>query len=1230
MSVRRRRLAPMLLLFFLSGAAGLAYQIVWSRQLVLVFGNTLLATSTVVAAFMGGLAAGSYALGRYVDAGPRRLLRLYAALEAGIGVFALAFPLLQEGVTPLYAALSRAAAGSVPLVNLARFAVSFGLILVPTFLMGGTLPVVLKRFADGGRALGRLAGIFYGLNTAGAVVGCLASGYWLLGAVGMRRTTWIGAGLNLAVAAAAWLLGRGDGAQGLRLEDEERAAAAPVPPHEKLVVRAVLAGAALSGFCALAYEMLWTRMLNLFLNNNVYSFTAVLATFLTGIALGSLAYSALLSGARRPVLLFAAVQLGIALWGWATPFLFELLQGPLFSRESAALTLGKTAAVMIVPTVLMGVALPLAVQICRRGPHREGTTVGTVYAVNTVGSILGSFAAGFVLVPKLGLHGGLLLVVACNLLAALLAVAAVARPAARPAWALGTGALAAATVLASPATLFRDLYERAQPNADILSYEEGRVANVVVYDFHRSGYRDLFLNAIEEASSRLWHVQLFKMLGTLPPMVHPEPGRALMIAFGAGMSAGAAIDHVESLEVVDLNPDVEAVAAAFSHENRDVIRHPRLRRVVNDGRNALLLSPDRYSVIISDATNPKTFDSWTLYTREFYELVRSRLEPGGVFCQWFVVPLPHDAVKVLLRTFREVFPHASLWCVYGSSQCMMLATPQRLTIDHGALARRLEPHWQTSGLAEFGIGDVDKFLSFLLLGEDELGLALRDVERLNTDDLPYAQFQVGGEAEGVRAFLDLLEHQASLEPYLVGAGETSRRRLEAYRSLARRLHLGFLLNNQAEVEEAGAVAARAGLGDDENVRSGLRYDSKRREYFEARVAGFPADANAHASLGYIYWREGRLGEARAALARALELAPDLANARANLARVLRDLGRYDEAERVWLAVREANPARDVLPLVRRELDTLNLRRRLRWEPASVPLHLALADAQRSAGSLVAAAETTAAASALAPGDTGVLVRLAALHEDLEFVDEALETYRRLAAALPGDPRVAARVDQFEVLARDRGARQRWLNGNEIVLSTPGGDGGHPEACRRATEAWSTYPPEGRIGARDLERAAALYEAAVDERRDHMHAYADAARIHEALGHPDRAAALWRRGLAVAPGDAGAENEARRLELLAGVGRGDETADTLAEIGHRYRVSGEVERAIAFLERAAKAGPDRAATWVDLAGACVDAGRYPEAVSALERAVATAGPEATALRDRLRRLKQAVGDGRTAG
>ena len=578
-------------LFFLSGISGLIYQIVWTRTLVLVFGNTLLANSTVLSAFMAGLAAGSFVLGEYIDRRPRKLLRLYAFLEAGIGLFGLAFPFLAAVATPFYSSLYQALGENLLLLNLIRFALCFVLIVLPTFFMGGTLPVLVKYFVKNLERIGYQVGFLYGLNTAGAVAGCIAAGYWLLGAVGMQSTTWIAVAINLGVAAIAWVFARGETEVGNPVESAPATSQSSEPERpSKAVVIAVLVGIGISGFCALAYEVLWARMLNLFLNNNIYSFTATIATFLAGIALGSLVYAKVLSRIKSQLALFAGIEIAIGLFAYATPFLFNLLQGALFSQQTESLTILKTAVVMLAPTILMGIAVPLAVQICQWGAGREGRSVGAVYASNTIGSILGAFVAGFVLIPVFGLHRALIAVAALNIAAGFLVLSA--RGSRRLVLAGSYTALVAVMLIAAPQSLFRDLYRTSNPGSEILHYQEGKVVNVVVYDFFKAGYKDLHLNGIEEASSRLWHVQLFKLLGTLPVVAHEDPDDALMIAFGAGMSAGACAQLVSSLDCVDLNPDILGPAEIFRDENLNVIDNPRLNVLVNDGRNELLLSSE--------------------------------------------------------------------------------------------------------------------------------------------------------------------------------------------------------------------------------------------------------------------------------------------------------------------------------------------------------------------------------------------------------------------------------------------------------------------------------------------------------------------------------------------------------------------------------------------------------------------------------------------------------------
>jgi len=1210
MQRQRRTRFLMLTLFFLSGISGLVYQIVWTRMLVLVFGNTLLATSTVLSAFMAGLALGSYGFGRYIDERPRPLIKIYALLEAGIGLYALAFPFLLAGAEPVYSALYSALEGNIALLNLVRFATCFVLILIPTAFMGATLPVLVKRFVEGSGTLGRDVGFLYGLNTAGAVAGCIAAGFLLLRTMGMHGTTIVGVAINLGVAAIAWWLAGADAPTAApRGRAAEQTETSCVTIHDTWTIRMVLIGVGLSGFCALAYEVLWARMLNLFLQNNIYSFTAVIATFLAGIAIGSLAYSRFLSRLRNQVVLFVVLEVGIGLMAYATPHIFSLLQQSLFEKMSNPMALAKTAVIMIGPTVLMGIAVPAAMQICQRGPRREGSSVGTVYAVNTVGAILGAFVAGFVLLPYIGLNRGLIIVTSLNIVAGLLALLPVTTPKRRPGWLVVFAAGLVLAFLATPPTLFRDMYQRAQPNADILVYEEGKVANVVVYDFFRAGYKDLFLNRVEEASSRLWHVQLFKMLGVLPVVVHEDPDDALMVAFGAGMAAGAASQLVSGLDCVDLNPDIDGVARAFTHENLDVINNPKLNRIVNDGRNTILLSPRQYSVIISDATNPKMFDSWTLYTEEFYELVDSRLKPGGVFGQWVLIPLPGDSIQVILKTFKSVFPHASLWCIYGSSQCLMLGTPERLEIDYEAFSDRLAPAIAATGMEEYGIDSVEKFMSFLLLGEDELEQALQSTTITSTDDLPHPQFQTEQGLEGVKASLDLLKYQRSAVHYVTNMGDQADevdRKLDAYRSISRRLNMGYLLNNASEYREAKQVATDAGFGVDPNVAFMLGYDQNRRRYFERRIAEHPDDANAHNNLGHIYRHERRYDEAIELFRTAISTNPDFANAYVNLARAYTDATMFDDAIVTLLELRRINPTKSVLRLVDNEFLRIRALRSERFQGPTAELSLALADTYRFDGDTVTAASLTQRATDQGGGDAETYLRLAAAYEDLEFIDRALATYEKLATLRPEDERIRAKVDDFRLLSRDRSARQRWLNSVEIIFHQDDRPTGHPPSCAAAADAWNDYDRNGRIGTDQLEQAAALFEESIDAKQDDMHAYMEAATIYEVLGHYPRALSVWHRGLELAPGNPTATSAIRRIELLAALDEGNldpaREARTLDELGKLLMLGGKFERALPYLEQALEITPDDAALWASVGGGREGAADFDGAIEAFERAL----------------------------
>ncbi len=1233
------------ILFFFSGAAGLVYQIVWTRELVLIFGNTMLAASTVLSAYMAGLAAGSFAAGKYVDKRPRKLIRVYALLEAGVGIYALLFPLLLTVVAPLYTGIYQALKGNMAAVNLSRFVICFALIVIPTFLMGATLPVLLKRFVEETGLIGRQVGLFYGLNTIGAVAGSLVCGFLLLRVLGMRLTTLTAAAVNLLIAIAAWLVGKEkkgsrelSPAAAAKKEEKEK----PAAGYSRMTVRLVLIGIGISGFCALAYEVLWTRMLNLFFHNTVYSFTTMLAAFLVGIALGSLIYAKFLSRIANRVLLFILVEIGIGLLAYATPFIFNLLYEPLFSRPAEALTGLKAAVIMIGPTLLMGIALPLAVQICQRGPQREGSSVGTVYAVNTVGSILGAFAAGFLLVPALGIHKSVIAAVSLNIIAGLLLLISIARTKLRAVYVFVAAGILAILFIIAPADLFRNLYREKQAAADLVFYKEGRIANVVVYDFKTSGYKDLYLNGIEEASDRLWHVQLFKLLSVLPVAVQPHPDDALMIAFGAGISAGACIDLVDYFECAELNPDIFEEAGLFTKENRDVIHNPKLNMIINDGRNHLLLTPRKYSLIISDATNPLTFDSWTLYTKDFYELCKNKLKPGGVFCQWIPIPLSGDAVKVILKSFKSVFPHASFWSIYGCSQCLMLATPERLEIDYRELSSRLPALLAKSGLTDYGVDSVDKFLSFFLLGEDELDEYLKGFQKINTDDLPGAQFHSGHNRQGIETGLELLKYQGAITPYLTGMGEEKGRiqvSLNNYRTISRMLNIGFLKNSGLEFKKAYAFASEAdpALVRDKNIACMLQYDSARKDYFLKRLRQFPDDANAHNTLGFIYWQEGDYRQAIAELELAVKLKPDFANALVNLAQAYLDAAQYDAAVEKLLKVREINPALNVVNMTLNEFRLIHNLRKLRYQPGNPDLYMNLGRGFLDRQAIGKSIQAYKAALELRNNNPQILHSLAFIYESIDLLDKSLEYYERLEKATSGDKeadkqlkaQVAEKIVKLRAVQSDPGARQEWTAA-KLNIPSASAQGQHPAECRRALELWSTYDFTGKISWKNLEAAALEFKKVIARDKKHMHAYADAAAIYEYMGNYREAADIWRKGLEVASDNRLAVNNLRRMELLLELDNrpaSQRRAELYNELGVLSWRNGLVEDAIVYFEKALENEPDYAMTYANLGLNYTDAGMYPEAVGALEKALALAPniEYAQQMKERLAWLKNTIAE-----
>jgi spermidine synthase len=749
---RKQRRTPdvrrplLLLVCTVSGFSALVCELVWSRMLVPVFGNTVAATSLVTCVFMAGLALGGYWGGRRAGSvrDLRQALATYALLEAGIGLSAVLFPYLMMIVAPLVRVMATVAGGSPWSANLVRLLFFFVLLLPPTFLMGATFPVIGSAFTGGGRHTGHDAALVYGFNTLGGTIGVLASGFVLIQWLGGRGSLFTAGGLSLTLSLLVAWAARSGHARRMAIggQPAERAADpadGPLVPETVEGLRPALAGAALAGFCALAYEVLWTRLLVLVLQNSVYAFALILSGFLAGITAGSLLAAPLRRCGWRPLKLFGILQLLTGLACLLVPLGFSLPQRP-GELSYLSFLLARPLFLVLLPMVLSGTLVPLSVAIVRDAGAGVGRAMGDVYAANALGAAAGALAAGFVLVPILGTRMSILLLFALQLFFGLYVFSSGRRRIElRLALTVAGLTLVAAAFFFLPPDLVRRQYRQAAEADELLLFTEGRVGTTSITR-NSAGNLILYLNGIPEVTNDRPAMRTFRLMALLPYLLHPEPENALMITFGAGISAGLAVHLFDRVDCVELNEICPRIARFYEKENRRVMAAPNLTLHINDGRNYLLQTGKRHSVIISDATHPHSYDSWILFTREFYRLCRDRLDDDGVFCQWLPLHgLAPGQFRIILNTVRYVFPELSLWQV-DNAYCLMLAGKRPLHIVPQRLADLLNREELRPFLSPLGLDNPYVILKCFVTDRSGLDRLLQNEALINTDDRPYNQF----------------------------------------------------------------------------------------------------------------------------------------------------------------------------------------------------------------------------------------------------------------------------------------------------------------------------------------------------------------------------------------------------------------------------------------------------------------------------------------------------------
>lgn len=794
--------------FILSGATGLIYEVLWARMLGLVFGGTTLAVSTVLAAFMGGLALGSAIAGR-TAARLTKPLRAYGLIEIGIAAYALLVPLLFRLVDQAYALIWQHLHPSFFVFSLWRFALSGATLLVPTTLMGATLPVLAAVLLRAPGFKSTSVTRLYTYNLAGAIIGTVAAGFFLLPALGLGKTIFVAAAINFLIGVVAVLIdaraggttddpvvedspaGGGEGIESDGLKLPPQVGELPNEAGETGTTFWLFV-AFVSGFVTISTQVAWTRVLTMIIGSSTYAFSMVVALFLIGLSAGAFEVSRKVRAQsfRQTVFkveLVTALSLffSIQVINFSPRLLVNAGQQLQLRTWSGLLTLQIVCAALLIllPAFLMGTVMPLVLAWAGKGRSEISVRlVGRSYAVNTLGAIAGAFWAGFILIPRIGTRFTILFAAALCVIVAGLAFPALQvfkdRDLGLALTAGGTLVLVIALFVAGPRlnldelsigaydSLIRVLAQARQGVSEdelknngpeqhqLLLYEEGPTSTVSVRKDW--GVTSLAINGRTNASDRDMPTQI--MLAQLPLLLAPSTKTALIVGFASGVSAGAILQSpIDSVTCVELEPATVNASRYFEHVNNHPLNDPRMHLVIDDARTYLRVNPTRYDIIMSEPSHPWVPGVANLFTQEFFELGRERLVDDGVFVQWLqTYQLSTNSLRSVLATFQKIFPHTMVFRVGSMAKgkdLILVGSRAPLRLDR--LAERMRDPRMAAELARIEMKSEADVRAWYVCDETKLGPAVAGAV-INSDDNMHVETTAPREA-----FLPLMQNNAA-------------------------------------------------------------------------------------------------------------------------------------------------------------------------------------------------------------------------------------------------------------------------------------------------------------------------------------------------------------------------------------------------------------------------------------------------------------------------------------
>jgi spermidine synthase len=705
--------------FFISGMTGLIYEILWTRMIGKIIGNSPFAVSIVLTVFMGGLGLGSYLASRYIDRRntPGELVKIYGVLELAVGAYGLILPVLLILFKPLYALLYNHLFGHFLFYNLLTFTGCSFLLLLPVTCMGATLPVLSRFYVTSLPGIGASLGRLYGINTIGGALGSLFCGFWIINFWGVWGSLAFAILLNTVIGFSSIYLASTLKKGPAPLVDESPLAKEK-PSYASVIGGGALVIFAVSGFCSMAYEVIWTKLLGLIVGPTTYSFTIVLVTFIAGLAFGSLLFGWLADRTGKPGLLLLYSQTAAALsalfisqvLGDSQAFFAKLIFS--FKENFTLLMIAKSGvlfSIMFLPTVFLGATFPLVGKLYTRSLGSVGKSIGFAYSINTAGAVLGSFCAGFILIPLLGKEHSLSLLTIFQLstvliVGSLMYLKTLGKAALIPlTLAVLFGGMAAAyyphwnRFLLSTGKYHRfnaprlngmgwmealfkgDKIIAAPRVGDLVYFGDGIGGFTTVIkhvDFLGKAQYNLYNSGKADASSQPADMSTQTLLAHFPLLFHPNPKRVLVLGLASGISAGEALYYpIEKLDIIDINQQVVAASGFFRPWNNNVLSNPKTELIIQDGRAHMELTDHTYDVVISEPSNPWMAGLASLFTRDFFQLVKDRLDKDGIFVQWLhSYQIDWEDFALVGRTFHQVFPNSILvgTGLYGTTPDYML------------------------------------------------------------------------------------------------------------------------------------------------------------------------------------------------------------------------------------------------------------------------------------------------------------------------------------------------------------------------------------------------------------------------------------------------------------------------------------------------------------------------------------------------------------------------------